>query len=249
MAVSRAAFFLGNFLSSNRCVVYGFPVEFDSAWTGGAMPISSLKLSGTRLSAGGRRRAEKRAGEVIDAAAAVFAARGFHGASTQDVADRLGMRQASLYYYFSSKEAMLEQICLRSVGDFIGRALAIADGPGGAAEKLAAIIRHHLVPGEERPAFVRCFLRERRFLPPESRRRIGRVAKRYERILQDVIEAGIAAGELRRGLDPRLATLAILGMCNAAVDWYGKEPDASVARISAAFAGLALDGLVARKEG
>ncbi|HTC17923.1 MAG TPA: TetR family transcriptional regulator, partial [Stellaceae bacterium] len=61
------------------------------------MPISSLKLSGTRLPAGGRRRAEKRAGEVIDAAAAVFAARGFHGASTQDVADRLGMRQASLY--------------------------------------------------------------------------------------------------------------------------------------------------------
>ncbi|HXM85915.1 MAG TPA: TetR/AcrR family transcriptional regulator [Stellaceae bacterium] len=213
------------------------------------MPISSLKLSGTRLPAGGRRRAEKRAGEVIDAAAAVFAAQGFHGASTQDVADRLGMRQASLYYYFSSKEAMLEQICLRSVGDFIGRALEIANGPGGAAEKLAAIIRNHLVPGEERPAFVRCFLRERRFLPPESRRRIGRVARRYERILQDVIEAGIAAGELRRGLDPRLATLAILGMCNAAVDWYGKEPDASVARISAAFAGLVLDGLVARKGG
>jgi hypothetical protein len=43
--------------------------------------------------------------------------------------------------------------------------------------------------------------------------------------------------------------LAILGMCNAAVDWYGKEPDAPVARISAAFAGLVLDGLVARKGG
>lgn len=47
----------------------------------------------------------RRAGEVLEAAAAVFAERGFHGASTQDIADRLGMRQASLYYYFTSKEA------------------------------------------------------------------------------------------------------------------------------------------------
>jgi AcrR family transcriptional regulator len=212
------------------------------------MPVSFLKLSGTRLSAGARGRAEKRAGEVIDAAAAVFAAQGFHGASTQDVADRLGMRQASLYYYFSSKEAMLEQVCLRSVGDFIGRAVEIADGPGTAPEKLAAIIRNHLVPGEERPAYVRCFLRERRFLPKESRRRIGRAARRYERILQDVIEAGMAAGELRRAFDARLATLAILGMCNASVDWYGKEPDAPIDRIASAFAGLVIDGLVARKD-
>jgi hypothetical protein len=57
----------------------------------------------------------------------------------------------------------------------------------------------------------------------------------------------MAAGELRRGLDARLATLAILGMCNAAVDWYGKEPDASIDRIEDAFTGLVIDGLVARK--
>jgi AcrR family transcriptional regulator len=204
------------------------------------MPAASLKSSTSR------NRAEKRADEVVDAAAAVFAVQGFHGASTQDVADRLGMRQASLYYYFPSKEAMLEQVCLRSVGDFITRALEVAEGPGAAPEKLASIIRNHLIPGEERPAYVRCFLRERRFLPRESRRRIGRVARRYEKILQDMIEAGIEAGELRRDLDARLSTLAILGMCNAAVDWYGKEPDAPVARIAESFAGLVLAGLTAR---
>jgi AcrR family transcriptional regulator len=203
------------------------------------MAVTSLKLPG--------KRAGERAEEIIDAAAAVFAARGFHGASTQDVADRLGMRQASLYYYFSSKEAMLERICLRSVGDFTGRAAGISSGPGTAAEKLASLIRNHLVPGEERPDYVRCFLREQRFLPIESRRRIGRASRRYERIFQDVIEAGMAAGTLRRGLDARLATLAILGMCNASVNWYGKEPDASIGRISSAFTALVIDGLAARK--
>ena len=41
----------------------------------------------------------RRLSEVVDAAAKVFARRGYHGASTQDIADVLGIRQASLYYY------------------------------------------------------------------------------------------------------------------------------------------------------
>lgn len=188
-------------------------------------------------------RPRRRAEEIIDAAAAVFAERGYHGASTQDVADRLGMRQASLYYYFPSKEAALEQVCLRSVGDFLERAQAIANGPADAADKLVAIIHSHLAPVAERGDYVRCFLRERRFLPRDSARRIGRVARRYESILQGVIEGGIAAGELRRDLDPRLATLALLGMCNAAMEWYGREPNASVNHIADVFAGLAISGM------
>jgi len=218
-----------------------YPIE--ASFIVRSMPAASLNASASRS------RAEKRADEVVDAAASVFAAQGFHGASTQDVADRLGMRQASLYYYFPSKEAMLEQVCLRSVGDFIARALEVSQGAGTAPEKLASIIRNHLIPGEERPDYVRCFLRERRFLPQDSRRRIGRVARRYEKILQDLIEGGIAAGELRRDLDARLSTLAILGMCNAAVDWYGKEPDAPVGRIAETFAALVLAGLAAPKAG
>lgn len=192
-----------------------------------------------------RERPRRRAEEIIDAAAAVFAERGYHGASTQDVADRLGMRQASLYYYFPSKEAALEQVCLRSVGDFVDRAQAIARAPGRAADKLTTLIHSHLAPVEVRRDYVRCFLRERRFLPRDSARRIGRVARRYEGILQGVIKAGMAADELRRDLDPRLTTLALLGMCNAAMEWYGHEPNAPLERIAKAFAALVIDGMKA----
>jgi AcrR family transcriptional regulator len=193
----------------------------------------------TPRSQGPRRRAE----EIIEAAADVFAELGYHGASTKDIADRLGMRQASLYYYFPSKEAALEQVCLRGVGDFLERAQEVAGRSASATEKLTEIVRRHLKPQEERPAFVRCFIRERRFLPKDSRRRIGRLARRYEKILQEVIEAGMAAGELRRDLDPRLAALAVLGMCNATVDWYGKEPGVSVAQVAESFARIAIDGM------
>ncbi len=152
----------------------------------------------------------RRAAAVIEAAAEVFAERGYHGASTQDIADRLGMRQASLYYYFPSKEAALELVCKRGVEGYVERALEIAKGKGGAVEKLAAMCRQNIESGGSRPTFSRAFLRERRFLPTESRRRIGRLARRYERIIEGIVEAGVAAGELRADVDPRLATLALL---------------------------------------
>ena len=86
--------------------------------------MSVLAIPSTRRSTSQRRRAP----QIIEAAARVFAERGFHGATTQDIADVLGIRQASLYYYFSSKEAALELVCLKGVEGFFEAAKAIAAG-------------------------------------------------------------------------------------------------------------------------
>src|SRR5215471_18307258 len=96
----------------------------------------------------------RRAPEIIEAAARVFAERGFHGATTQDIADVLGIRQASLYYYFPSKEGALELVCLQGVAGFFEVAKAIGSGPGTAADKLTRLIKSHLSPGvlERAPA-------------------------------------------------------------------------------------------------
>src|ERR1700752_2180009 len=92
------------------------------------------------------RNTHRRSAEIMEAAARVFAERGYHGASTQDIADLLGIRQASLYYYFSSKEVALEIVCTRGVEDFFKAAQAIAAGPGTADEKLTSLVRAHISP-------------------------------------------------------------------------------------------------------
>jgi AcrR family transcriptional regulator len=184
----------------------------------------------------------RRAPQIIEAAARVFAERGFHGATTQDIADVLGIRQASLYYYFSSKEAALELVCLRGVEGFFEAAKAIAARPKSARKRLISLIESHLSPLMDRADFVKVFLNERQHLPRESRRRIGRWSRGLERIFEDVIGAGIAKGEFRADLDIRLATLAILGMCNAASSWQRKE-NFGVADIAEEFARLVIDGM------
>jgi AcrR family transcriptional regulator len=192
-----------------------------------------------------KRSSRRRAPEIIDAAARIFAERGYHGASTQDIADVLGIRQASLYYYFASKEAALEQVCVRGVAEFYDAAKAIATGPGRPHEKLQSLIKSHLSPLIDSGDFVKVFLNERQYLPTESRRRIGKWSRGLERIFEDVLKEGVRCGEFRVDLDTRLATLAILGMANAAASWYRKE-EVSIDRIVEEFARLVIGGALKR---
>jgi TetR/AcrR family transcriptional regulator, cholesterol catabolism regulator len=185
----------------------------------------------------------RRSAAILDAAAEVFAARGFHGASTQDIADVLGIRQASLYYYFPSKEVALEEVCLRGVEGFLEQAIAVVGISGTAREKIARIIEGHLTPLGDRRAYVRTFLNERQFLPTESRRRIGRRSRTYERLIEDIIKAGVRSREFRRDLDCRLSALALLGMLNAVAAWYGKEPKTTIDKIVWEYAELFLNGV------
>ncbi len=185
----------------------------------------------------------RRSAAILDAAAEVFAERGFHGASTQNIADVLGIRQASLYYYFPSKEVALEEVCLRGVEIFLEAAIAIAAAPHTARDKIQHIIKGHLSPLIDRRAYVRTFINERQYLPTESRRRIGRLSRAYERLIEDILKSGVRSGEFRRDLDCRLAALALLGMINAVAAWYGREPKATVDRIAAQYARLYLGGV------
>lgn len=194
------------------------------------------------LLAAGATGPKRRAAEILNASAKVFAQRGYHGASTQDIADVLGIRQASLYYYFESKEAALEAVVADAVEDYATRALGVLKSSLTPSEKLAQLVHHHLAPMAERIDFSRVFLGERRFLPQPARKRIRAKVMRYERIIQKVIEQGIAAGSFRRDLDARIATLCMLGLGNSTALWFGREPGVTLERITSIYVDLLTRG-------
>jgi len=202
--------------------------------------------AGKRSTAEGAAAAEpRRSGEIIDAAARVFASKGFHGASTQDIAHEFGIRQASIYYYFPSKDVALEKVCLIGAEGFYERARAIADGEGSAAEKLAQLCVAHTNPLIDRADYVRVFLTQRQFLPQTSRRKIGRWSRGLERAFERVITSGMASGEFDQALDPRLTTLALLGALNAVPLWLEKETFA-VDSVAQAISKVFLQGIMRR---
>jgi len=185
----------------------------------------------------------RRADAIVDAAASVFAERGYHGTSTQAIADVLGLRQASLYYYFPSKEAALELVCERGVDGFVETAEVIVAGPGTPLDKLTRLIAAHLAPNASKRDYVKVFINERRYLADASRRRIGRKSRRIERCFEEVIRAGIADGSIRGGIDVRLTMLAVLGMVNSVINWRADDQDREISQIAAELSELVATGL------
>lgn len=185
----------------------------------------------------------RRANEILDAAAKVFAERGYHGASTQDIADVLGIRQASLYYYFPSKEIALELVCMKGVEGFFEAASEVATKKISATEKVRGLVEAHLAPLLDRADFVKTFLNERQYLPPLSRKKVGKLSRAYEKVIEKVIADGVASGEFRKGLNPRLMTLGLLGMCKSVAAWHGKDEAFSIAEVAAEYARILLGGI------
>jgi AcrR family transcriptional regulator len=190
---------------------------------------------------------ERRYREVLDVAATIFAEKTYAGASTRDIAERLGVRQASLYYYFPSKEAALAAICEHGVKDFISNLQAITTGPASAADKLRAAIANHLAPLRRHPDadYVCVFIRHRRELPNGPRQVIAALAHAYQELIMRLFEEGIAAREFRADLDPKLATLALLGLCNSVITSRGVPRSSTIDAMIEEYARIVIGGVVA----
>ncbi|MCW5773636.1 MAG: TetR/AcrR family transcriptional regulator [Rhodospirillaceae bacterium] len=189
-------------------------------------------------------RQQRRRDQVMDAAAAVFAEKGFHAATTKDIADRLGLLPGSLYYYFDSKEAALVEICRRRGKAFNARLNAILSGPGDLAAKVRAGIAQHLA--HNRADLVSTIAHSQGALPPAATRELKTLGRTYERLWEGIFKTARDRGELPAGFDCHAATIGLLAICNGAIHWYEKKPESEIAAIADRFANLFLNGVLPR---
>ena len=156
---------------------------------------------------------------IYDAAVGLFAEKGFHGASVRDLAHAVDVEPASLYYHFPSKQDLLLAVFDRFLDSIIDMMRAASIGPGTHQERLAEIVRRHVLfhVARSREAFISHS--ELRSLDPENRKRI--IAKRdlYERMLRALLEAGVREHEFAIA-DVPVTSTAILMMCSGVSDWF-----------------------------
>lgn len=162
---------------------------------------------------------ESRYREVRDAAARSFAEKGYLGASTKDIADRLGIRAASLYYYLPSKEAALAAVCEHGITSFIENLRGIIESDQTSQDKIRAVVANQLSPLRKDPDgdYVRVFLRHRHELAEPARKQMVGLAREFQSLVQTVFTEGVARKEFRPDINPTLAMLALLGLCNSVI--------------------------------
>ncbi len=191
---------------------------------------------------------EQQRNAAIRSAAAVFAEKGFHGSSTKDIAEHLGIKQGSLYYYFKSKEEALGEVCLLGIQDYVQHMTSIAAGEQSFEAKLVATVTSHLTSYREKNEALKVYNDERLYLPEEKRRKLKELGSGYRQQLEQIFEEGIQTGAVRSSIDCHFAAQAVIGMCNAWGDLIVRDPDLDLFEIIRKCTDLLINGFMERRK-
>lgn len=162
---------------------------------------------------------------VIDTAIKIFHRKGYRAATLDDLAKELGLTKPALYHYVSSKENLLSQIYIQALESFFSYIYEIPSMEHSPTEKMRLFMRRHLKTVViENLAMFSVFFSEENQLPKEDFQRIHQEKKKFNKVVEDIIEEGIECGSFRQ-LNPKLTAYAVIGMCNWLYRWY--KPDSS----------------------
>ena len=152
------------------------------------------------------------------AASDLFAARGVDAVTMAQIAERAGLKQSSIYYWFRSKSDILASILERVNRlplEIVERERA-AEGP--VAERLLRVVRQDVLALCGFPFDINEIHRLARHSPGEFEA-YWVERQRLDDEVERLIAEGIASGELR-AVDPRLAARTLLANDEATQNWF-----------------------------
>jgi AcrR family transcriptional regulator len=164
-----------------------------------------LTRSAGRAASKGRRGTRDLRAAILRAARRLHGTHGSDGVTARAVAQAVGVSPTALYLHFRSIDDLLDQLRMEAHERLAGY-LRAAEG-STATERIRAMGRAYHRFGVENPgAFDLMF--DARHQTPHRRAAVQREMFTLL-LLRDVVVAGIAAGELRRDLDPMVVTNAL----------------------------------------
>jgi AcrR family transcriptional regulator len=173
---------------------------------------ASLDIAVKQRRAPASAKAEQRVRDILRVSREVFAERGYERATTIEIAQRLGISEATVFTYFRGKR----ELCMRVVGDWYDEIIATVETglprERPLREQLQFLVRTHLrlflIQGTDLCALV---LSEGRSKGLELGEEFVALQRRYTAPLMDLLARGQASGELRQDIPLRLLRSLVFG--------------------------------------
>jgi GntR family transcriptional regulator of vanillate catabolism len=181
---------------------------------------------------------------ILDAAAELFCEKGFHAATTRELANRLNVQQGSLYHHISRKEDLLYRICGETMDCFNTAIPAALRGRTDARDRIGAFIRAHLQTTLQYLHRTRAMATEFRALSRPHLTEIKQKHHAYSRLLESELETGRSAGDLRLDIPARHICLALLNFLNWTPRWLRATGALSAADLSSIYERVFREGIV-----
>jgi AcrR family transcriptional regulator len=169
-------------------------------------------VTGPEVNADMRRR-------LLCVAADLFRRKGFAQSTTRELAQLLGLKKASLYYYVTSKQELLYELCLESVRTISNEVAAAVEQtpPEG---RLQSAIRSHVETAARDRDLHAVMLTELRALAPLRLAEVIEARAGYERQVRQLVARDQESGRLRSDVDAKYLTLMLLNLLNWTIFWY-----------------------------
>lgn len=185
---------------------------------------------------------------ILEAAVRVFGRRGYHDAKIAEIASSARVAEGTVYLYFRNKEHLFATVFDEKMDELLARGREIVASPETAAERLTRLVDLHLTFFAADRDLASLFQIELR----RSARMLQRVIRSklidYFRLLGGVLKDGIATGEFRPQLSPRLAVRVLFGAADEIVsEWLFSGGDPSLIADARNVVGMLLAGFAQPK--
>jgi AcrR family transcriptional regulator len=168
-----------------------------------------------------QRRKDARPQEILDAALALFAEKGFAATRMDDIASRAGVTKGTIYLYFDSKEEVFKSLVRESIGMTLSSVVESAGAFEGSARALLELVLRtvgRFILTSDRIVLPKIILAEAGNFPELVRFYRNEIIEKGLTLLSSVFARGIASGEFRNDVKPEhAARLAIAPVLLAAL--------------------------------
>ncbi len=158
-------------------------------------------------------------GRIITAAIAAFAAKGFHGTTTRDIASAAGMSPAALYIHYRTKEELLYQISLAGHERILRIVTTSVAASADPVTQLTTLMRAYTAEHARGHTVARVVNYELAALHADHLREIAAIRRRTASLMRDLIARGVSAGVFATP-DPTMTALALLSLGIDVARWY-----------------------------
>ena len=181
--------------------------------------------------------------DILAAAAGIFASKGYHAATLQEIADELSLTRPAFYHYFKSKQEILEAICISTAdaADNVIRRECANPGPSHQETLRRTLLAYtvHIANSTTTTIMWRNFGE----MSPDRQRNLTARRRAREQKVLDLVQSGIRQGEFSTP-EPKIATLVAFESINSLHNWFDRTGRLTVEQVANVLVEQALHGIL-----
>lgn len=166
---------------------------------------------------------QNRKEEIRNITAKLFRKKGYGATSMRDIAEGVGIKAASIYNHFSSKQELLQDLLMRPAHLYTATMQTVKKSEKSPREKLETLIKHHVQMAVEHTDAVALIVTDWAHLEGETRIVFFKLREDYEADFREIIEQGKTNGTFPKDIDTNIAVFSMLSTLRWLFSWYNRH--------------------------